>query len=317
MIIFKLLSKIKSDGAFMKNIKTLHVNDLFTKWWTERWVRAIVLLLIPIGIIDTIYTIAIAQAYGVQAEFNPITRSLLEMGLWLPWSLLNIGGFMLFCMMAGSYYLHTRLNPGGPDTFWLSFVIALRVAMAGYNVTFLYMPFVVTIYPPFWVALFSFGFTLYSMNKLLKRQRDLSWSQTRYSLSSRMQRYKDAKLIESAGIPQEEEESDSAALDKEIKREIKEARSKDPKPLWQHAWIKRAAYLTGSALSFVLMGSSIQFISDVSGLTAWSQQHGPYFVLNEFTGPPVMASFIAIIFFMGLSLMLIMKAFSTTQEFDF
>ncbi len=300
----------------MKNIKSLQVKELLTRWWTERWVRAIVLMLIPIGIIDTIYTIAIAQVYGVQAEFNPITRWLLEVGLWFPWSLLNIGGFTLFCMMAGSYYLHTRLNPGGPDTFWLSFVIALRVAMAGYNVTFLYMPFVVTIYPPFWVALFSFAFTLYSMNKLLKRQHDLSWAQTRHSLSSRMQNYKDAKLIESAGVPQEEE-LDTTAWEKEVKQEIKEDRSKDPTPLWQHAWIKRVAYLTGSALSFVLMGATIQFISDYSGLTQWSQQQGPYFVLNEFTGPPVMASFLAIIFFMGLSLALIMKAFSTTQEFDF
>lgn len=308
--------RIKSDGASMKNIKSLHVNDLFTKWWTERWVRAIVLLLIPIGIIDTIYTIAIADVFGVQAEFNPITRSLLEMGLWLPWSFINIGGFTLFCMMAGSYYLHTRPNPGGPDTFWLSLVISLRVAMAGYNVTFLYMPFVVTIYPPFWVALFSFVFTLYSMNKLLKRQHDLSWAQAKYTVSSRVQSYKDTKLIESAGVPQEEE-TETADLSREVKREIREDRAKESKPLWQNAWIKRVAYLTGSALSFVLMGSTIQFISDFSGLTQWSQQQGPYFVLNEFTGPPVMASFIAIIFFMGLSLMLIMKAFSTTQEFEF
>jgi len=187
--------------------------------------------------------------------------------------------------------------------------------MAGYNVTFLYMPFVVTIYPPFWVALFSFGFTLYSMNKLLKRQHDLSWAQTKYLLSSKVQSYKDARLIESAGIPQEEE-PDTTTWDKEVIREIKEDRSKEPKPLWQNAWIKRAVYLTGSALSFVVMGSTIQFISDFSGLTQWSQQQGPYFVLNEFTGPPVMASFLAIIFFMGLSLALIMKAFSTTQEFN-
>ncbi|TFH09948.1 MAG: hypothetical protein E4H14_03515 [Candidatus Thorarchaeota archaeon] len=299
----------------MKNIKSLHVRELFTKWWTERWVRAIVLLLIPIGVIDTIYTLVISQVYGVQAEFNPITRTLLEAGFWFPWSILNIGGFMLFCMMTGSYYLHSRTNPSGPDTFWFSFVIALRVAMAGYNVTFLYMPFVITIYPPFWVALFSFGFTLYSMNKLLKRQHDLSWAQTRYSLSSRMQSYKDAKLIESAGIPQDEE-PDSTRWDEDVKREIKEDRSKEPRQLWQHAWVKRVVYLTGSALSFVLMGATIQFISDFSGLTQWSQQQGPYFVLNEFTGPPVMASFISIIFFMGLSLFLIMKAFSTTQEFD-
>ena len=299
----------------MKNIKTLQVNELFTKWWTERWVRGIVLLLIPIGIVDTIYTIAISQVYGVQSEFNPITRTLLEAGFWLPWSLLNIGGFMLFCMMAGSYYLHTRWNPGGPDTFWLSFVIALRVGMVGYNVTFLYLPFVVTVYPPFWAALFSFSFTLYSMNKLLKRRHDLSWSQTRYYLTSKVQQYKDTKLIESAGIP-EDESPDTSDWNKEVKREIKEDRSKVEKPFWQKTWVKRAAYLTGSLLSFVMMGASIQIISELSGLSQWNEQHGPYFILNEFTGPPVMASFVAIIFFMGLSIAFIMNAFSTTQEYN-
>lgn len=306
----------QSDGEFMKDIKSLQVNELFTKWWTERWVRGIVLLLIPIGIVDTIYTIGIAQAYGVQAEFNPITRTLLEAGLWLPWSLLNIGGFMLFCMLAGSYYLHTRWNPGGPDTFWLSLIISLRVAMAGYNVTFLYLPFVVTVYPPFWVALFSFSFTLYSMNKLLKRRHDLSWSQTRYYLTSKVQDYKDAKLIESAGIPDEEssESPDTSLLQKQVKDEIKKDRSKEDQPIWQYTWVKRAAYLTGSLLSFVMMGLTIQVISEVSGLNAYTD--GPYFILNDFTGPPVMASFIAILFCMGLSIAFIMKAFSTTQEFE-
>ncbi|MHA1135775.1 MAG: hypothetical protein ACTSSE_04745 [Candidatus Thorarchaeota archaeon] len=297
----------------MKDIKTLQVNELFTKWWTERWVRGIVFLLIPIGIVDTVYTIAIAQLYGAQAEFNPITRELLNAGLWLPWSLLNIGGFMLFCMMAGSYYLHTRWNSGGPDTFWLSFVIALRVGMAGYNVTFLYLPFVVTIYPPFWVALFSFSFTLYSMNKLLKRKHDLSWSQTRYALMSKVQQYKDAKLIESAGVP-EEEASAVLSWNNEVKQEIKEDRSNEDTPLWQNAWVRRTVHLAGSVLSFILMGLSIQVISELSGLSTYSD--GPYFILNDFTGPPVMASFLAILFFMSLSIAFIMKAFSTTQEFN-
>ena len=221
---------------------------------------------------------------------------------------------MLFCMMAGSYYLHTRWNPGGPDTFWLSLIIALRVAMAGYNVTFLYLPFVVTIYPPFWAALFAFGFTLYSMNKLLKRKHDLSWAQTRYAVTSRVRKYKDAKLIESAGIPEEEEPVDVSAWNKELEDEIKEDRSKEDKPLWQHAWVRRVVYLSGSLLSFLLMGVSIQVISEVSGLSAYSD--GPYFILNDFTGPPVMASFVAIIICMGLSIAFIMKAFSTTQEFN-
>ena len=155
------------------------------------------------------------------------------------------------------------------------------------------------------------------MNKLLKRKHDMSWSQTKYALTSRVQQYKDAKLIESAGIPDEEssESPDTSLLQKQVKEEIKKDRSKEDQPMWQHTWVKRAVYLTGSLLSFVMMGVTIQIISEVSGLSTYID--GPYFVLNDFTGPPVMASFLAIIFCMGLSIAFIMKAFSTTQEFNF
>ncbi len=62
------------------------------------------------------------------------------------------------------------------------------------------------------------------------------------------------------------------------------------------------------------MTFTIQFVSDVSGLTQWSQAHGPYFILNEFTGPIVMTNFIFILFYIGLSMAFIFKAFSTTDE---
>jgi hypothetical protein len=62
------------------------------------------------------------------------------------------------------------------------------------------------------------------------------------------------------------------------------------------------------------MGVALQLISEFTGLATWSRAHGPYFVLNEYTGPPVMASFLAIILFMGFSLWFVFKAFSTTDE---
>ncbi|RLI55334.1 MAG: hypothetical protein DRO87_09105, partial [Candidatus Thorarchaeota archaeon] len=118
------------EGGLVKNLSTITARELLIGWWAERWVRGIVLTLIPIGIGDSIYTVAMATEYGVEIEFNPITRELLNLGLWLPWAVLNVLGFTFFCMMAGSYYLHTRWRPGGPDTFVFSFIIALRVAMA-------------------------------------------------------------------------------------------------------------------------------------------------------------------------------------------
>ncbi|MFW9808486.1 MAG: hypothetical protein ACFFE6_03805 [Candidatus Thorarchaeota archaeon] len=300
----------------MKNLSTITPHELFTEWWIERWVRALVLMLIPIGVIDTVYTLAMTQLYGFEVEFNPLTRELLAAGFWFPWSLINILGFTFFCMMAGSYYLHTRWRPSGPDTFYLSLVIALRVAMAAYNVTFYYLPFVGgMVYPPFWTGGFSFLFTLYLMNKLLKRRHDISWSQTKYFFKSRLENRRDAKLISSSGIKKRITTS-TRTWNTDLKHEIKTSKSKTKQPWYKNAWFKRVAYLFGSGFSFVLMGIVIQIISDISGLAAWSESR-PFFVLNDFTGPPIMASFVAIIFFMALSLAFIFKAFSTTQELEF
>ena len=300
----------------MKNLSTITPHELFTGWWAERWVRALVLMLIPIGVIDTAYTLAMTTLYGFEVEFNPITRELLAAGFWFPWSLINILGFTFFCMMAGSYYLHTRWRPSGPDTFYLSLVIAFRVAMATYNVTFYYLPFVAgMVYPPFWTGGFSFVLTLFLMNRLLKRKYDISWVQTKYYFKSRLDNYRDAKLISSSGAKKRVTTS-TRNWNKDLKHEVMTSRRKVKVPLWKNAWFKRAGYLFGSGFSFVFMGIVIQIISDVSGLGAWSENRA-YFVLNDFTGPPVMASFVAIMFFVGLSLAFIFKAFNTTQEFEF
>ncbi|MBN2229160.1 MAG: hypothetical protein JW779_06160 [Candidatus Thorarchaeota archaeon] len=299
----------------MKDLSSITATELFTKWWDERWIRGIVLMLIPIGIIDTVFTISIAQLYGIEAEFNPITRFFLSSSFWFLWPILNISGFMFFCMMAGSYYLHSRLKLGGPDTSWISVIIALRVAMVGYNVTFYYLPFVITVYPPFWAAFISFVMTFFLMNNLLKRQNDISWEQTKYTITSKYINYRDSKLISSAGIPEQDKE-DTSSIKEDLKKEVLSGIPKKNQPLWKNPWVKRVVYLSSAAFSFVLMGMAIEFISNISGLSTWNDQRGAYFVLNEITGPPVMASFIAILFFMGLSLFFILRAFSTTQEID-
>ncbi len=90
--------------------------------------------------------------------------------------------------------------------------------------------------------------------------------------------------------------------------------STNEKPLYQHVWIKRLIYIFLAIMCYPAMTFTIQFVSDISGLTSWSQQHGPYFVLNEITGPIVMANFIFILFYIGLSMAFIFKAFSASDE---
>jgi len=306
---------VRAVGEPMKNLSTITINELFTGWWTERWVRGLVLMLIPIGIIDSVYTVAMTSIYGFEIEFNPITRELLAAGLWFPWAITNVLGFTFFCMMAGSYYLHTRSRPEGPDTFALSFVIALRVAMVGYNVTFYYIPWAGgMVYPPFWSAGISFVVTLYWMNKLLNRVYDISWAQTKHILRSRYDNYRDAKLITSTGIRKRVTTS-SRNWNRESKIDIKNEIPKTKRVWWKGTWLKRVVYISGAFVSILMIGLSIQVINEITGLSSYSEGVN-YFVLNEVTGPPFMASFLAIIFFMGISLGLIFKAFSESEDAD-
>ena len=67
-------------------------------------------------------------------------------------------------------------------------------------------------------------------------------------------------------------------------------------------------------MSFPLMGVLMTIVSELSGLTAWQRNHGPYFILNEYTGPGFMANFIVILFCIGLSMAFLYKAFTTDDE---
>lgn len=86
------------------------------------------------------------------------------------------------------------------------------------------------------------------------------------------------------------------------------------KPWWQHVWMRRFVLIFGAIMSFPLMGVLMTIVSELSGLTAWQRNHGPYFILNEYTGPGFMANFIVILFCIGLSMAFLYKAFTTDDE---
>lgn len=86
------------------------------------------------------------------------------------------------------------------------------------------------------------------------------------------------------------------------------------KPWYQHLWIKRTGFLFGAVVSIALMGVSLEVIAENMGLNEWARNHGPLFVLNEFTGPGVMASILAIIFFIGLCMVLMYKSFTMDDD---
>jgi hypothetical protein len=88
--------------------------------------------------------------------------------------------------------------------------------------------------------------------------------------------------------------------------------SSEPKPWYKHVWMIRLFYITLAILCYPAMTYTMQLVSNVAGLEQFN--YGPYFILNEFTGPIVMANFIFILFFIALSMVFIFKAFGTHEE---
>ncbi len=284
----------------MKYMDSITTQELVTHWWSRAWIRNLVFLLLPIGIIDVAYTLVATATYGIAVEFNPITRFFLSNNLWLPWSIMNIVGFALFCMLAGSYYLKTRDEPAGPNTMWLSLILALRIGLASYNITYFYIPFLVTVYPPLWVGLFTFTITFILMDKLLTRRDDITRRTIKSYFTVRLSNIHDRRLIRNASAGTKPVEP--------VKQEILKT------TLQKSVWAKRAAYLTMAVLMIVAMAGSIEFIGVFSGLIAWSDRAVPFYVFTEFTSRWFLVTVVGIILFLSFSMYFIVKAFDTPEE---
>ncbi|MGY5872185.1 MAG: acyltransferase family protein [Candidatus Thorarchaeota archaeon] len=85
--------------------------------------------------------------------------------------------------------------------------------------------------------------------------------------------------------------------------------AKNGKPWWQHGWMKRTAFLFGAIVSIFMLGVSLTLIAEFMSFNEWTRQPGSLFALDEITGLGFMASFIVILFWIGLCMMFIFKAF--------
>ncbi|MBN2229184.1 MAG: acyltransferase family protein [Candidatus Thorarchaeota archaeon] len=85
------------------------------------------------------------------------------------------------------------------------------------------------------------------------------------------------------------------------------------KPWYKHVWTKRVVCLFGSVMSMIVMMASIEIVSFLTGLTQWGINQ-PYFILNDVTGPGVMINIMIIIFFIGLCMAFIYKAFTIDDD---
>ena len=75
---------------------------MFTLWWEKPWVRNLVLLLTPVGIIDATFTVLLFNTIG-NFEYNPFVRAALQSEWWIVWFFVDALSFFLLIMMAGSY----------------------------------------------------------------------------------------------------------------------------------------------------------------------------------------------------------------------
>jgi hypothetical protein len=285
--------------------------QLGTLWWTERWVRFLVVLLFPVGIIDAAFTLATTWELGLEVEFNPIVRYLIAANLWLPWALLDIIGFALFSMLAGSYYLHTRNNPGGPDTTWITLIFALRVSMATYNVTYYYIPFVVAVYPPFWTSILVFALTYFGLGRVLNRRTDISQRGIIQYFRNRINNIKDRRLISTAA--RHSSDSQTAAAGETQMKSERTLASVEGLPVQKKSWSKRIGYLILAALVIVSMMWMVDFVGTVTGLYTF-REHYPIVFINTLVGRGLVATLIVVLSFIAISMYMIIKAFDTDER---
>lgn len=97
-------------------------------------------------------------------------------------------------------------------------------------------------------------------------------------------------------------------------RELEQRATTDERSWWNHPWMVRIRYLTAAGLSLLLMTIVIELILVVSGLIRVPGDSIPYWAFTQETAPIVLFSFVVILFFIGLSIRFLWKAFESSDE---
>ena len=270
----------------------MSVTEMFSLWWRERWVRGLVLALSPIGLVDAMFTFLLFQVHGPEFEYNPIVRFALTSEWWFAWIVIDIISFVFLAMIAGSYYVHTRRSIFGNQTHWLSFLIALRVGVALFNVFSFYMD-------PY---SFLWGFlgailSYFAVGRLLSRERDISAAGFKRYWRAKYDRAHD-RLI-TRGLKMEEvQESTSEA---------------EPEPTSRTVMLKRAGYLAMVIVVFVSTPFVLTAIGFVTGALSRNEVFGGNFYWNTAAGQSFLAGFVAVLILISVMMYFMLKAFSTTE----
>jgi len=280
-----------------KTLSTMSVADMLSLWYRERWVRYLVISIAPIGLIDATYTIMLWNSFGGEYEFNPLVKLALSSEWWFVWFVVDIVSFLIFAMIAGSYYLHTRSRIFGSQTWWLAALIAFRVGAATYNIMLFY-----SLFFPFGVALLSFILSLLVFGRLLSRTEDMSQRGARDYLRWKYYRLKDHMATRgvkpSGGAVERTEETPPPPAPKD----------------GFSLWLKRAGLISAAILFFVSLPFFIAALVDFANFGAFNEIFDGLIIWNQQSGSMFVASFLSIIFFTGFMIYFILRAFGAGEE---
>ncbi len=288
-----------------RRLTNMTSHQMFTLWLQEPWVRNLVFLLTPVGFIDAIFTVLLFNELGAGFEYNPIVRAALQSEWWIVWFFVDAVSFFLFIMMAGSYYLHTRRSLVNNRIGIISGLVALRVGLAAHNVIRFH-----GVFPAVFGGLLTGLITFIIVDSLLDREHDVSWQGFKQWWRHRLDRRHDKRLIKSTKKP---EVGDETVLDEKIEREIDAEIAKTEEVAVPRNWRKRAAYLLGAITLFVFMPYFLVFLSEITGVAAWSEIYGPLVFWNEVSAPAFLLGFISICIFTATIMYLVLRSFEVQE----
>ena len=277
-----------------KSFATMTSRQMFSLWWNERWIRTLIILLTPIGLIDAVYTYLLFHTFGMDYEYNPLVRMALTSDLWFIWFLADVISFSIFAMIAGSYYLHTRSSIFDSRVGWLSGIVAFRVGAAVYNVLLFY-----DLAPALLGGVAITIVIFLTANKLLNRTTDVSWAGFKGYWRAKYDRLHDRFLLR--GLPGKSEiEAVILMTDEEVK----------PQTGISRVWIKRAGYIALALMIFFLTPFALGIVAEITGVGSFTDIYGPLMFWNELSGTGFLIGFGVIIVMISVIMFLILKAFS-------
>lgn len=286
-----------------EKLSTMTPHQMFTLWWKEPWVRNLVLILSPLGIVDATFTVLLFNRLGNGFEVNPLVRFALQSEWWFIWFFIDAFSFFIFIMMAGSYYLHTRNSLVNNRIGVVSGLVAIRMGLAAHNVVRFLGSF-----PAVFCGLIAGLVSFIIVDSLLDRTSDVSRHGLKQWWRHGRDRRHDEKLMKKVS---REKRGDKMQLDEKTERKI--ATSEEEPRSGQSIWRKRALYLLGAIAVFLFMPYFLAILADVTGVTAFTDIYGPLVFWNQLSAPAFLLGFVSICIFTAVIMYLILKSFEVQE----